>query len=182
MDSVFAYILGNVPEPVLNLIKHLPARKLKAMKYYMSVVMEVAQGIFDKQTALYTPGTESSTNFMSVLGMISGIRDFDSRLTLKVVHANLSENPTNRLTNEEVISQLTTFFFAGHDTTSSTLVWALYELSRHPEYQTKVREEIKTTRARVAETGGNEMSISDYDSMQYLLALVKVSRPDAQAE
>ncbi|GJJ11714.1 hypothetical protein Clacol_005951 [Clathrus columnatus] len=71
-----------------------------------------------------------------------------------------------------------TFFFAGHETTSSSLVWALYELSRHPEYQTKVREEIKATRARVAERGDGEITISDLDSMQYLPALMKWLEPE----
>lgn len=70
-----------------------------------------------------------------------------------------------------------TIFFAGHETTASSLVWALYELARHPEYQTKVRDEIKATRARVAERGDGELTIADLDSMQYLPALMKASYP-----
>lgn len=51
----------------------------------------------------------------------------------------------------------------------------MYELSKHREYQNKVREEIKATRARVvAERGDEEITISDLDSMQYLPALMKV--------
>ncbi|GJJ11716.1 hypothetical protein Clacol_005953 [Clathrus columnatus] len=150
------YLMGKVPGFIFNPMKRLKTKSLKKMKLYMSVVMGVAQDVVDKQTALYAHGKEGSKDLMSVL-----------------VRANLSENPETKLSNEEVISQLTTFFFAGHETTSSTLVWVLYELSRHPEYQTKVRDEIKATRARITERGDGELTISDLDSMQYLTALMK---------
>ncbi|KAJ2935606.1 hypothetical protein H1R20_g1485, partial [Candolleomyces eurysporus] len=45
------------------------------------------------------------------------------------------------MTSEEVLGQ-NTIFFAGYDTTSTTLTWALIELSRHPEVQETLREEL----------------------------------------
>ena len=33
--------------------------------------------------------------------------------------------------------------FLGHDTTASSITWALYELAKHPEIQSKIREELK---------------------------------------
>lgn len=156
IDMLVGYLLGKVPESMQGLLKLLPTRSLKRLRPYMSVVTEVAQEVVDKQTALYAHGKEGSKDLMSVL-----------------VRANLSEDPKTKLTNEEVISQLTTIFFAGHETTSSSLNWALYELARHPEYQNKVREEIKAMRARVSERGDGEITISDLDSMQYLSALMK---------
>ena len=33
--------------------------------------------------------------------------------------------------------------FSGHDTTASSITWALYEFARHPEIQNKVREELE---------------------------------------
>jgi cytochrome P450 len=39
------------------------------------------------------------------------------------------------------ITQLRTFIFAGHDTTSSTIAYALYELHRHPDALRLIREE-----------------------------------------
>ncbi|GJJ07024.1 hypothetical protein Clacol_001222 [Clathrus columnatus] len=159
IDIIVAYLMGKIPEFVYGpFMKILPTRSLKRIKRFMSVASTVARDAVDKQTALYTDGQQGSNNLMGIL-----------------VRANLSENPRAKLTDEEVISQLTTFFFAGHETTSSTLVWALYELSRHPEYQTKVREEIRATCARVAERNDGEITIPDLDSMQYLLALVKAS-------
>ena len=63
---------------------------------------------------------------------------------------------------------------AGQDSTASTLTWAFYELSRNPEFQTKVREEIKTTRAEAALRGGGELTVADLNSMHNVLAVIKV--------
>lgn len=63
---------------------------------------------------------------------------------------------------------------AGHETTATTLAWIVHEISKHPEFQAQVREEIKKTRAQVARRGDTDFSIADLDSMKYLLAAIKV--------
>jgi cytochrome P450 len=63
---------------------------------------------------------------------------------------------------------------AGHDTTSATLVWAFYELSRHPEVQAKLREEIKATRNAA---GNNEIGVAEFESMPYTIAVIKCGTP-----
>jgi cytochrome P450 len=63
---------------------------------------------------------------------------------------------------------------AGHETTASTITWALYELSRRPDFQNNIREEIKSTRAQAAQRD-DELSVAELDSMKYLMALMKVS-------
>ncbi|KAK8079740.1 Cytochrome P450 monooxygenase aflN [Apiospora hydei] len=47
----------------------------------------------------------------------------------------------DKLFVETIMSNLKVFIFAGHDTTSSTICFSLYELSRHPEILAKVRQE-----------------------------------------
>jgi cytochrome P450 len=50
------------------------------------------------------------------------------------------------LTQEDKVSithQLKTFYFAGHDTTATTISWAVWLLSQHPEALDKVRAELK---------------------------------------
>jgi cytochrome P450 len=46
------------------------------------------------------------------------------------------------LGEQEVIEQLLTFVVAGHETTATTLAWALYELHRHPPALAKLRDEL----------------------------------------
>ena len=67
-----------------------------------------------------------------------------------------------------------TLMLAGHETTASTINWILYELSRHPEFQKAVRDEIEATRAQAALRGDGELSVADLDSMKCMVALIKV--------
>ena len=48
------------------------------------------------------------------------------------------------LTDNEIMEEMDTFLFEGHDTTSSGISWALYLLGLHPEYQDACREEIRS--------------------------------------
>lgn len=43
---------------------------------------------------------------------------------------------------EETCDQLKTFIFAGHDTTSTTIIWSMYELSRTPHALKAVHDEL----------------------------------------
>jgi cytochrome P450 family 709 len=47
------------------------------------------------------------------------------------------------LSMDEIIDECKTFFFAGHDTTSHLLTWASFLLSTHPEWQDRLREEVR---------------------------------------
>ena len=72
-----------------------------------------------------------------------------------------------------------TLTLAGHETTSSTLTFLLYELARNPKYQSRMREEIRSLRARVTARGGNDFTIEDLDSLTLTMNAVKVGIFDA---
>ncbi|KAJ7611336.1 cytochrome P450 [Roridomyces roridus] len=61
-----------------------------------------------------------------------------------LLKANLSNDlPSNqRMSDTEIMAQIRAFLFAGHETTSSSVSWVLYELSVHPNMQEKLREEL----------------------------------------
>ena len=63
---------------------------------------------------------------------------------------------------------------AGHETTSNTLTWMLYELSKRPAYQARMREEIQATRAQVVSRGDSSFTMDDLDGMKVVLAAIKV--------
>ncbi|PCD20223.1 hypothetical protein AU210_016694 [Fusarium oxysporum f. sp. radicis-cucumerinum] len=49
---------------------------------------------------------------------------------------------SNNFSDEAIKDQLLTLLAAGHETTASSLTWACYLLTKHPEIQAKLREEI----------------------------------------
>ncbi|KAI0399829.1 cytochrome P450 [Xylaria palmicola] len=66
-----------------------------------------------------------------------------NRGSLTIVALSLQE--TDSLTPEvleETCDQLKTFLFAGHDTTSTTIIWAIYELSRTPHALKATQDEL----------------------------------------
>ncbi|QGA14014.1 hypothetical protein EYB26_001666 [Talaromyces marneffei] len=46
-------------------------------------------------------------------------------------------------TDELLVDQMITFLGAGHETTASAFQWAVYVLSKYPEIQTRLREELR---------------------------------------
>ena len=80
-----------------------------------------------------------------------------------------------RLGEEEVIAQMHHLTIAGQETTSSTLSWMLYELSKRPDYQARMRVEIREARARVIARGDTDFTLEDLDGMKVTLAAIKVS-------
>ncbi|XP_027051041.1 cytochrome P450 4F4-like [Pocillopora damicornis] len=74
------------------------------------------------------------------------------------------------LTDEEIVGEVVTFMFAGHDTTASVISWTLYNLARFPEHQEKCLEEIE-------EVFGNSSEIEwkQLGKLKYLLMCIKES-------
>ncbi|KAF8515955.1 cytochrome P450 [Gautieria morchelliformis] len=157
-DFNLAYdaFIGLLPQWLVALAQRAPIKRLRRFRSLMKISRGVAQRLVDRQMASPAEGKDGAKDVMSIL-----------------IKANLSEDPKTKLDNEEILAQLTTLFLAGHETTASTTSWALYELSRHPDFQAKVREEIKATRAEAARRGDHELSVADLDSMTYLLGLMK---------
>ncbi|KAL8727644.1 MAG: hypothetical protein Q9181_005627 [Wetmoreana brouardii] len=46
-------------------------------------------------------------------------------------------------TEENLVDQMMTFLVAGHETTATAMVWAVYALCQQPYHQTRLREEIR---------------------------------------
>lgn len=47
------------------------------------------------------------------------------------------------MTDATIVDNLTTFLFAGHETTAKALTWTLYLLARSPEWQDRLRNEVQ---------------------------------------
>ncbi|CAN6206217.1 unnamed protein product [Urochloa humidicola] len=77
-------------------------------------------------------------------------------LMLEACAPEHGESPV--LSLDEIIDECKTFFFAGHDTTSHLLTWASFLLSTHPEWQDKLREEVRRECGDQEEPNGDKLN------------------------
>jgi len=49
-----------------------------------------------------------------------------------------------KMTDEELMEQISTLLFAGHETTGTAMNWCLYRLALNPDIQQRLREELAT--------------------------------------
>ncbi|KAF7332925.1 hypothetical protein MVEN_02398400 [Mycena venus] len=127
-------------------------------KYYQ--LFQFTEAIFPLLKLVPYPGKKviehARAEMFSVAGRIvsdsirasDGEKSFDSKKDLLSVllRANLAKNvpESQRLRDDEVVSQIPAFLVAGHETSSSAVAWALHALSLDAAVQTKLREELFT--------------------------------------
>ncbi|RHZ54628.1 cytochrome P450 [Aspergillus thermomutatus] len=73
-------------------------------------------------------------------------------------------------TEEELVDQMMTFLAAGHETTSTALQWSVYALCKHPDVQTRLREEIRAHLPPISVEHPEPLSAATLDSLPYLNA------------
>ncbi|KAJ4473121.1 cytochrome P450 [Lentinula aciculospora] len=99
------------------------------------------------------------------------IRNLKSKdlLTL-LVKSNMNGEPSQRMSDEDVLAQIPTFFVAGHETTRQefSTTWALFALVQHPDVQRKLREELCTMAT-------DNPTMEQLNTLPYLDAVVKES-------
>ncbi|KAG0695495.1 cytochrome P450 [Suillus ampliporus] len=153
LDLVFKATWRFLPQPILNCLKYLPYREYRRFATYLQTAIRTGKAIVNEKAA----GTEK------------GSKDIISIL----VQSNLKEDARSQLSEREMLSQIATILVAGHDTTSSTLTWMLYELSKHPEDQRRIRDEIKAARANAEARGDADLLPSDLSNMAFTNAVIK---------
>jgi cytochrome P450 len=73
-------------------------------------------------------------------------------------------------TDENLIDQVMTFLAAGHETTASAMIWACYLLCKHPEIQTKLRNEIRANLPPLSDASTTPTA-DNVDKLSYLHAV-----------
>ncbi|KAG8743101.1 hypothetical protein FRC10_000401 [Ceratobasidium sp. 414] len=151
--SIFAIIKNFVP--ILNVIPDERSRRLKSN---MAIMHRIGMKLVEDKKA--TLSQELKT------GSTAQGRDL---LTLLIKSNMAYESEDQRMTDDEVLGQISTFLVAGHETTSTSTTWALYALSKHPKAQAKLRQEL-------LESGlGDEPNMADLDKLPYLDNVVRES-------
>lgn len=91
--------------------------------------------------------------------------DLDAPLVRALLAATDPETG-KALTDQEIRDELIVFIAAGHDTTATTLTYALWQLGRNPQIQ-------ETVRAEVAELEDRELAPDDVADLGYTVQVLK---------
>ncbi|KAF7328728.1 hypothetical protein MVEN_02501400 [Mycena venus] len=122
------------------------------------------------RTKMLTIGHQILARSKAAIKASDGEKDLGSKRDLLSVllKANLSMDvPANqRLSDEELVSQIPTFFVAGHETTSTAASWALHALSVNTAAQTKLREELLTVST-------DNPTMDELNSLPYLESVIR---------
>ncbi|KAK4580129.1 hypothetical protein LTR86_000332 [Recurvomyces mirabilis] len=70
--------------------------------------------------------------------------------------------------DEDLVNQMMTFLVAGHETTATAMIWALYMMCKHPLIQQKLRDEV---RAKLPPLDGEDVTAAQVDDCSYLHAV-----------
>ena len=86
---------------------------------------------------------------------------------LSVLLAAVDEESGARMSDRQLRDEVMTLFLAGHETTANALTWAWYLLSRHPEVEEKLADELRHVLA------GRTPSVSDFAALPYTEMVIR---------
>ncbi|KAI0781533.1 cytochrome P450 [Trametes elegans] len=144
---------------IVEILPHKPSQRLREIA---DSLHERSLSIVNEKKAALEKGDEALRE------QVGEGKDIMSVL----LRANMAASEEDRLPDEEVVAQVSTFVLAGMDTTSNALARILHLLTLHPAVQDKVREEI----VRARDDGTGTLKDLDYDEVMELPYLDAVCR------
>lgn len=101
--------------PLLKIVQYIPTKDHARFRQTLGVINDFARSLIAEKTEAVLAGkAENKKDIMSILGTsYLGSDTHLSNTCVHVVKANASENPKQRLSDEEMVSQMATFLLAG---------------------------------------------------------------------
>lgn len=121
------------------------------------IPLQSIQYFFSARQRLVAFGRNAFYSYIDQYGRTSGRRD----LLTKILSVK-PETGSAQLTDQETYNEVGNLVFAGTDTTSTTLTYLFWELSENPEWQNRLREELKTS------PQFNEEGLTEYKDLSSL--------------
>ncbi|KAF8435673.1 cytochrome P450 [Boletus edulis BED1] len=123
--------------PPLRILPNDRARRIQVARQSVELLQRIGNELLsDAKAAARASATEK--------GEIEKNSLHGRDLLSLLVKANMATNipESQRLSDEDVLAQVPTFLVAGHETTSTAVTWALFAMTKAPEIQVKLREEL----------------------------------------
>lgn len=144
-----AQILGLLHEVIPGwIITRLPMRRNNDIHHAAKFIRSVCRDMVREQKEKLAAGDEKGPQDKNILSVALRSGGF---------------------TDDNLVDQLMTFLAAGHETTATAMTWGIYMLSRYPEVQDRLREEIRSRLP--SPESGEDVTSADIDSMPYLNAV-----------
>ncbi|QRV87424.1 cytochrome P450 family protein [Ceratobasidium sp. AG-Ba] len=112
------------------IIERVPSKAVKQLLSIVDVQHRQAIQIFKQKKAALRNSEEKGS-----------APDEKDIITL-MLRANEKARPEDKISEEEMVGQINTLIFAGHDTTSGTIACVLQMLAENPKVQAELREEL----------------------------------------
>ncbi|KAK7050573.1 cytochrome P450 [Favolaschia claudopus] len=141
---------------IMPILKLLPGPGWSVVRAARRTMFSISGQIVDKSRANIAASEEGNRS-------LDGKRDLLSSL----LKANMGDTKGQRLSDDELISQIPAFFLAGHETTSSALSWSLHALSQNIRVQDKLRAELSSL------VPTDNPTMDDLNSLPYLELVVR---------
>ncbi|KAH9485688.1 Cytochrome P450 monooxygenase 91 [Psilocybe cubensis] len=142
------------------LVDLMPFEAIAGMKEIVNVLHDTSVLIFETKKKALAEGDEAVQNQIT-------FTIFVNPLSMK---RNVLASDEDKLSDEEVLAQITSLTFAATDTTSGALSRILHQLAIHKDAQDRVREEIKEARR---ENGGQDIGYDELATLPYLDAVCR---------
>ncbi|CAK1355140.1 Cytochrome P450 3A29 [Cercospora beticola] len=126
-----------------RLVQHLPMKRNKELNAASLYIKQVCRDLIAKKRSAMAEKRTKDLDIISAALESGGFKD------------------------EELVNQMMTFLVAGHETTATAMIWALYELCKHKDKQQKLREEV---RAKIPSLG-TQVTAAAIDECHYLHAV-----------
>jgi len=161
-------IFRQVLPPIINMssprfrqlmMNLLPWKTLHQVRDSVNMLHDLSCEVLEAKTSALRSGDDA------VLEQIGQGKDIMSIL----LKANMEASEEDRLSESELLGQVSTFIFAALDTTSSALSRTLQILSENPKVQEKLRREIVDARR----SSGGDLSHDELLALPYLDAVCK---------
>ncbi|KAG1780532.1 cytochrome P450 [Suillus placidus] len=117
------FLLGSA----FPIIAKIPTKRTKLSKKLNVTMGEISNDLLLRSRREKDVNVKEAEEEKSIIGLLIKAEGQEAEL---------------HMPEEEVIAQMKVLLLAGYETTSVSLTWALIELSRHPDVQTKLREEL----------------------------------------
>ncbi|KAI0697071.1 cytochrome P450 [Cerioporus squamosus] len=140
-----------------TIVEVIPNAKVQRMKKIVDTMYQRSTDIVNEKKEAMKKGDDA------ILRQVSEGKDIMSIL----LKANMAASEKEKLSNEELIAQVSTFILAGMDTTSNATSRLLHLLAINPDVQQKLRDEILEAQA------GQEVSYDQVMDLPYLDAVTR---------